>query len=53
VAFIAVYKLVGNGSVNDATSPLIVLWDTATGLPVATGGTDIRVTWNAQGLFRI
>jgi hypothetical protein len=53
VAYIAVYKLVGNGSSSDTTSPLIVLWDTATGLPVATGGTDITVTWNAQGLFRV
>lgn len=53
VGFIGVYKLVGDGSSTDTTSPLIVLYDTATGLPVATAGTDITVTWNAQGLFRV
>lgn len=53
VGFIGLYKLVGNGSPSDTTSPLICLWDTATGLPVATGGTDITVTWDARGLFRI
>jgi hypothetical protein len=36
-----------------ATSPLICLIDTGTGLPVTTNGGDITVTWNVAGIFGI
>ncbi len=53
VAFLVVYKLVGDGSAGDVTSPLIVIWDTIVGWPFATGGTDVVIAWNASGLFRV
>lgn len=36
-----------------ATSRLIGLYDTATGLPVTPGGGNILITWNAAGIFSL
>src|SRR6266849_9045228 len=35
VKYIALYKLVGDGSTGDVTSPLLMLFDTILGFPVA------------------
>jgi len=35
----------------EATSDLIAMWDTATGLPLTPNGGDVVVTWNASGIF--
>lgn len=43
VTYLAIYKDTGTTT----TSPLIALIDTATGLPVATNGGDITVTWDS------
>ncbi len=37
---------------NDAASPVIMAIDTATGLPLTPNGSDITVTWDAQGLLQ-
>lgn len=47
--YLVVYKDTGSA----ATSPLIALFDTATGLPVTPNGGDITVQWNASGIFEI
>src|SRR6266851_482853 len=44
--YIALYKLVGDGSVTDVTSPLLMLFDTMLGFPVATSGVDIPIHWD-------
>lgn len=36
-----------------ATSPLLVLFDTATGLPVTPNGGDIVIQWNGSGIFSL
>lgn len=46
---IALYKDTGN----PATSPLISLIDTATGLPVTPNGTNITFQWHGTGIFGI
>ncbi len=51
--FIALYKLVGDGSVGDVTSPLLMLFDTILGFPITTNGTNISIAWNASGIFRV
>ncbi len=51
--FIALYKLVGDGSPADVTSPLLMLFDTILGFPLATSGANIPVVWNGSGIFRI
>lgn len=38
-------------SAGDATTHLVIIKDTATGLPATPGGSDINVTINASGLF--
>lgn len=53
VTYLLVYKLVGDGSSSDNTSPLIVFYDTITGFPFASGGTDVTISWNASGIFRV
>lgn len=53
VSYLVIYKLVGNGSSSDNTSPLIVFYDTITGFPFASGGTDVTISWNASGIFRV
>lgn len=35
------------------TSPLIALFDTASGLPVTPNSGDIGITWNASGIFAL
>lgn len=35
----------------EATSDLIAMWDTATGLPLTPNGGDVTVVWNASGIF--
>lgn len=35
----------------EATSDLIAMWDTATGLPLTPNGADVTVVWNASGIF--
>lgn len=47
--YVVIYKDTGNA----ATSTLIALYDTATGLPVTPNGGDITVVWNASGMFEI
>lgn len=37
---------------NDAASPVIHKIDTATGLPLTPNGSDITVTWNAEGILQ-
>lgn len=37
----------------DSTAALILLWDTATGLPITPDGNNINTTFNASGLFSI
>lgn len=46
---LVIYKDTGTA----ATSPLIALIDTATGLPVTPNSGDITITWNASGIFDI
>jgi hypothetical protein len=36
-----------------ATSPLLVYFDTATGLPVSPNGGDIVIQWNGSGIFSL
>lgn len=38
---------------SEATSPLIAIIDTATGLPVTPNGGNINITWNASGIIQI
>lgn len=47
------YLVVWDDTTVPTTSPLICLYDTATGLPVTPNGGDITVTWNASGLFAL
>jgi hypothetical protein len=50
VTYLAIYKDTGVAG----TSPLIGLIDTATGLPVATNGNNITITWDAtNGIFKL
>jgi hypothetical protein len=37
----------------EATSDLIVRWDTATGLPLTPNGADVTVVWAAGGIITI
>lgn len=46
---IAIYK--DTGAVG--TSSLIALFDTATGLPVAPDGGNVKITWDAAGILNI
>ena len=46
---LAIYKDTGAA----ATSSLIALFDTATGLPVTPDGGNIRITWDAAGLLSL
>jgi hypothetical protein len=50
--FLALYKLVGDGSATDVTSPLLMLFDTVGGLPIVGGG-NITIFWDASGIFRV
>jgi len=49
--YLALYKDTGTAS----TSPLIALFDTATGLPVTPSGGDITITWDtgANKIFKL
>lgn len=47
--YLVIYKDTGSS----ATSPLICIFDTATGLPLTASGGDVTVTWNASGIFSI
>ncbi len=51
VSYLAIYKDTGVTT----TSPLIALIDTATGLPVATNGGDITISWDtgANKIFKL
>lgn len=46
---LVIYKNTGVAS----TSPLLVYFDTITGLPFTPSGTDFVVRWAASGLFRL
>lgn len=48
-AYIVIYKDTGSAS----TSPLLVLIDTATGLPVTPNGGDITVAWSSGQVFTL
>lgn len=37
---------------SEATSKLIAMWDTATGLPLTPNGGDVIIQWNGSGIFR-
>jgi hypothetical protein len=47
VEYILIYKDTGSA----ATSPLICLFDTATGIPATPNGGDLVIAWNASGIF--
>lgn len=47
--YLVIYKDTGT----PGTSPLICLFDTATGLPLTASGGDVTITWNASGIFSI
>lgn len=51
ITYLAIYKDTGN----PATSPLIALIDTATGLPFETNGGNANVTWDngANKIFKL
>lgn len=51
IQYLVIYKDTGSG----ATSPLIALIDTATGLPVTPNGGDITVQWDngANKIFKL
>jgi hypothetical protein len=36
---------------SEATSDLLAMWDTATGLPLTPNGGDVVVTWAAGGIY--
>lgn len=47
--YLVIYKDTGVSG----TSPLICIFDTATGLPLTASGGDVTVTWNGSGIFSI
>lgn len=47
------YLVIYKDSGVEATSTLIALIDTATGLPVTPNGGDITVTWSGSGIFKL
>src|SRR5216684_131022 len=48
--YIALYRLIGDGTPADVTSPLLMLFDTILGFPVATSGANILIAWNVSGI---
>lgn len=46
---VVIFKTTGT----ETTSPLIVYYDTMTGLPVTPNGGDITIAWNAGGIFNL
>lgn len=36
----------------DTTSPLLLAWDTATGLPLTPNGGDVTIAWHASGIVQ-
>lgn len=49
VTALVVFKFV----TNDTDSPLIAYIDTGTGFPLTPNGSDITVTWNAEGVLQL
>jgi starvation-inducible outer membrane lipoprotein len=49
VTQVVLFKATGT----ETTSPLIVYWDTMTGLPVTPNGGDITIAWDASGIFAL
>lgn len=49
VTQVVMFKATGT----ETTSPLVVYWDTMTGLPVTPNGGDITITWDASGIFNL
>jgi hypothetical protein len=49
------YLVIVKWSGNAATSPLLILIDTATGLPITPSGSDILITWDngANKIFKL
>lgn len=47
--YILIYKDTGTAS----TSPLIALFDTASGIPVTTSGGNYTIQWHASGIFAL
>jgi hypothetical protein len=45
--------IVFGDSGTESTSPLLVAFDTATGLPFTPNGGDLTISWNASGIFKI
>ena len=46
---VVLYKTTGT----ETTSPLVVYWDTMTGLPLTPNGGDITIAWDASGIFSL
>lgn len=49
VGYVVIYKDTGSSS----TSPLIAVWDSASGLPYTTNGFSIVTSWASTTLFQI
>lgn len=49
VTQVVLFKATGT----ETTSPLVVYWDTMTGLPLTPNGGDITITWDASGIFAL
>lgn len=47
------YLILFKNTGNHATSDMIAIWDTATGLPLTPNGGDVTVTWNASGILSV
>lgn len=49
IEYVVLYKNTGTTT----TSPLMIFWDTMTGLPVTPNGGDITISWDPSGIFRL
>lgn len=49
----AEYLVLFSDTSNAATSPLVAIFDSATGLPVTPNGNDITTTWHGSGILAI
>jgi len=48
-SYVALYKDTGVAG----TSPLLILFDSITGFPLATNGANITISWNATGIVTL
>lgn len=47
------YLILFKDSGVEATSDLVAMWDTATGLPLTPNGGNVTVVWNASGILQV